>query len=152
MFLEFNSAKESDAALVFEWRNDPETCAQSFSASKLKWKDHLQWFKDSLSNPQRQIFIVSAAIDSTYMPVAVIRRDLKIEDNSHRYTLSWMVNPQARGKGIGNALLSQFVGKFPATYLAEIKNNNLASIKMAKNAGFQIEKTVSDYQVWILKK
>ena len=148
MILEFNPAKESDAELIFEWRNDPETRAQSFSTSELKWEDHLQWFKSSLTNPHRQIFVASAIIDSKLMPVAIMRRDLKTENTPTRYTLSWMVNPQARGKGVGSALLSQFVKKFPAAYSAEIKSSNIASIKMTEKAGFYLFQTHDENQVW----
>ena len=50
-------ARDDDVRLLFEWRNDPVTRAGSFSDGEVPWEDHVAWFKASLDNPSRHIFM-----------------------------------------------------------------------------------------------
>jgi RimJ/RimL family protein N-acetyltransferase len=49
-------AKADDAALSFGWRNDHSSRQHSRDAAEINPDHHRQWWKDSLVNPNRQIF------------------------------------------------------------------------------------------------
>ena len=46
-----------DAQRLFEWRNDPQTRAQSLQQQPVAWESHLAWLQASLRNPNRQLYI-----------------------------------------------------------------------------------------------
>jgi RimJ/RimL family protein N-acetyltransferase len=138
--MNFARATLSDARLLFDWRNDPVTRAQSHQSGELIWSDHMSWFEQSLARSDREIYF--ASLDNCV--VGTVRRD---ERNGYSL-LSWTISPSERGKGFGAKMLSEFVNQFPQPYRAEIKNDNAGSIKMARTAGFNLEKTEGDFQVW----
>ncbi len=139
--LSFRAALESDARLIFEWRNDPLTRQQSHNTAELEWASHLAWFQKMLISPDRILHLAFTNSDAC----ASMRQD---RIAGEKWLLSWMVNPALRGKGIGTALLQQFVLNYPGDYLAEIKNENFASIKMVQSAGFQLIEQRNFDQVW----
>ena len=150
MKIRFIRAAKEHAKLLYEWRNDPITRANSHTSEELKWEDHLTWFTNALQNPNREIYFVSNTSQEPESLVAMIRRD-RDNGNTDKWILSWMVSPAARGQGLGKILLNQFVASHPAHYLADIKSENEPSIKMAKNAGFKMLENYPDYQRWHFK-
>jgi RimJ/RimL family protein N-acetyltransferase len=141
MKLNFRPAVESDARLIFDWRNDPLTRQQSHNTHALDWYSHLEWFRNVLLSDDR---IIQIGLNESE-PCGSIRQD---RISGKKWLLSWMINPALRGQGFGKALLQQFVLKYPGDYLAEIKNENIASIKMVQTAGFQLIEQRDHDQVW----
>ena len=144
MKLNFIPAVPEDAQILFDWRNDPLTRAQSHQTEVLVWSDHLKWFEKSLQMPTRHIFFAVDRQDPGLEKLATIRSD----DLGEVKLLSWSVNPAMRGRGVGRALLSQFIESLPGAYRAEIRKDNIASIKMARAAGFNCLGSEDQFEVW----
>lgn len=121
----------SDAQLLLEWRNDELTRLNSFNSEIVSLEDHLNWFRKSLSSPNREIYIA----EIKDFPIGTIRVDVN-KDGSKE--LSWIVAPSQRGKGYGSLILNTFLSIYPSTYTAQIKEENIPSVKMVKKNGFTL--------------
>ena len=119
-----------DWKLLLNWRNDPSTRKNSFTEDKVTEETHKLWFNDSLMNPRRNIYI----LEENEIPVGTIRSDILSKD---KYLLSWSISPTQRGKGYGTKILELFLQNKSGEFTAEIKPENVPSIKMAKNNGFK---------------
>lgn len=137
MNLIFRKAKLEDSLRILEWRNDIETRANSLQQNEIKPEEHQEWFRRSLVNPNRLIYMVEddAAV------VGVIRTDT-VEGERE---LSWIISPDHRGRGYGKKMLSQFVATHPYQYFARIRKQNEASLKMAFAAGFLIDQELEEF-------
>ncbi len=135
----------SHSQLLFNWRNDEETRKNSISSHTINWDEHDQWFRKSLLNKNRQIFI---GYDRD-TPLGMIRLDLVDDDST---VLSWVVSPSFRGRGVGTLLL-----KIACDYcetpnaIAFIKPTNNASKKMAAKCGFSHVELAADLEKWSKK-
>lgn len=118
--------KDSQNLLV--WRNDERTRAFSINTDIIDSETHEDWFSNIFTANPVRIFIV----ENGGVPVGSIRRDFK-DDGVY---LSWMVNPEYRGQGIGEGMLSLFLRSHPDSYKALIKEENKASIHIAEKCGF----------------
>lgn len=56
------------------------------------------------------------------------------------YELSWTVSPMMRSSGIGKTMVSQVAKSIPESIRAEIKTGNIASIRIAEDAGMVFER------------
>ena len=134
MELKLRNATANDGELLLSWRNDPSTYKYYFTPEPVDREVHFEWFRKSLETPTREIYI--AERDGT--PVGMVRIDLTAAGEKE---LSWAVAAQARGQGIGTALLKTIRSQVKGVLLAEIMIENAASTKMAELAGFTHEKT-----------
>lgn len=131
----------ADVKILFEWRNDYATMINSLHQDEVEWENHIKWLTDSLHNPHRKIYV--AELDG--LAVGSVRFDYF---NDHA-DLSWMIAPDARGKGYGSAMLRAAVQIEPDKELwAVIKMENRPSQKMAENAGFNFWKMQQNMGVW----
>ena len=121
---------EKNAEIIFEINNDPIVRKQSVNSKRFSFESHLKWLKKVLRNKKENIYFV---IKNTHV-VGIIRLKIK---NKKNY-LSWAVHKQFRGKNIGKKMLKEFVEKNKKKYFAKIKKNNIRSIKICENAGFEI--------------
>lgn len=90
-----------DAALLYEWANDPDVRRHSGNRPAVTWHEHRRWFAGLLASPNR---IAWVAEDAAGTPVGTIRFESR--DGWRRATLSYLVAPQARGRGIGRWLVT----------------------------------------------
>jgi len=120
-----------DAKILFEWRNDPQVRAASHTQDEISFEDHLAWLEGSLANPDRKLYIAEA----DGISVGTVRSDW----SENVYTLSWTVRPEARGKGIGKRMVSLLVRQIREPICAEVKVENLASIKISQEVGMQLD-------------
>jgi RimJ/RimL family protein N-acetyltransferase len=125
-----------DWKILFNWRNDSITMQHSFTQEKISEYVHKLWFNDSLSNERRHIYI----LEDNSIPIGFIRSD-RLEVN--KYLLSWDINPLHRGKGYGNKILEIFLNDKHGEFIAKIKPENIASIRMAKKNGFSQIDTIT---------
>ena len=128
--MKLRKATFDDWKLLLNWRNDPSTRKNSFTEDKVTPLTHKLWFNDSLINPRRNISI----LEENEIPVGTIRADILIKD---KYLLSWSISPTQRGKGYGTKILEMFLQNKNGEFIAEIKPENIPSIKMAENNGFK---------------
>lgn len=119
-------ATMDDAQLLFDWRNDHETRANSLTTVPVPWEDHCRWLRASLENPRRDLII--AEMDG--VPVGTVRIDRGVGTE-----MSWTVSPARRVRGIGKAMVSKACPS--GVVLAQIKATNVASQRIAEHAGFR---------------
>lgn len=135
MKLTFRNANIEDARLLFDWRNDPLTRANSHSTAELAFDTHVSWLKATLDNPMRRLFIT----EQDGKPVGTVCVD---QETDGIMELSWTVAPEARGRGIASRMVQLVVNEVlgSCSVRAEVKTGNEASIKVAKAAGMQVTK------------
>tara|TARA_R110000824_G_scaffold100221_3_gene238340 strand:+ start:5568 stop:6182 length:615 start_codon:yes stop_codon:yes gene_type:complete len=112
-------------------RNDKATRENSLNQDPVREAEHCSWLRQSLDNPCREIFILEGA----QSPLAMIRED-RHAPQSNEITLSWAVSSHHRGKGIGTQILGNIVTDRVETFHAEIRDENVPSIRMAEKNGF----------------
>jgi UDP-2,4-diacetamido-2,4,6-trideoxy-beta-L-altropyranose hydrolase len=152
--IRLREAIESDSQLLFEWANDAEARASSFSSAPIPWEQHEAWFAEKLHKLGALMFI---AVNGEETPIGLLRCD--ILDKSA--VLSVNVDRQFRGRGYGIAILSLGLEElFRATrvekIMAYVKPENLASVRLFTKSGFtQGERNVIDGHaaiVFVLEK
>lgn len=138
-------ATMSDAAILLQWRNDPETRKQSHDQEEVALVDHHVWLSDSLQNLNRKLFIAWQKTmepfcsnynrTSIIEPIGTIRTDYEPDV----YELSWTIAPEFRRKGIGKKIVCMIANHLSDKNIrAEIKSNNLASVKIALHCDMKI--------------
>jgi RimJ/RimL family protein N-acetyltransferase len=124
--MKLRPATLDDAKLLFDWRNDPLTREASITTEPVAWEGHLKWLQATLQNPRRALLIAE-----TDRPVGSVRIDW-----GEPTELSWTVAPEARGQGVGRAMVSAAVPD--GMVIAHIKQENVGSQKIAEAAGFRL--------------
>jgi RimJ/RimL family protein N-acetyltransferase len=126
--INFRPAEQRDSARLISWRNDPKTRAFSIHTDVVSQEDHDQWFSGIVKADPARAFIA----EEDGVPVGTVRRDIKGDG----VYLSWTVNPECRGLGIGESMVDAFLKEYPSPYKAFIKEDNNASIRIAEKCGF----------------
>jgi RimJ/RimL family protein N-acetyltransferase len=124
-----------DWKILLDWRNDSTTRENSFETGEVSEQTHKSWFTNSLSNLNREIYI----FEVNNILAGTIRSD---KTDEKTYVLSWNIAPDQRGKGYGTKILELFLQNKTGDFIAEIKPENIASIKMVQSNGFnQLDET-----------
>lgn len=128
--MHLHCATLDDAKLLFAWRNDFETRKQSKNTDEVSWENHILWLTNSLAMNTRKIYLA----EHKGVLVGTVRSDKK-EDGT--VELSWTIAPSHRGKGLGKAMVMQFVKEVhPGEKLiAIIRKGNIPSEKIAQALG-----------------
>jgi RimJ/RimL family protein N-acetyltransferase len=121
-----------DWKILLDWRNDPITRENSFETGEVSEQTHKIWFDKSLSNSNREIYI----LEDNLIPLGSIRSDMV---NPDKYILSWNIDPNQRGKGYGTKILEIYLQDKTGKFIAKIKPENISSIKMVQKNGFEKE-------------
>lgn len=127
-------AREEDCRLIWEWANEPEARAVSFSTALIPWEVHQQWFAAHIKSPACLFYL---AANSHKTPVGQIR--FEIEDANALVSVS--LAREARGSGYGAALIRRgaeqcFADSEVNVIRASIKQDNEPSVRAFLNAGF----------------
>lgn len=125
-----------DWKLLLSWRNEIETRKNSHNMEMVDEENHKNWLKDSLLNKKRKIYIAMHGTEE----VGTVRSDLEKDV----FLLSWSVAPEARGRGFGKMIVKALVDKLKSKVRAEIKKDNISSIKIAEFAGLKLMKEEKD--------
>jgi len=130
-----------DRRLLWEWANDPDVRAASFSSEPISWKAHEVWFDEKLhslqgSDSKTLIFI---AEDEEAKAVGQIRFDSRSEGE---WEVGISLDRNMRGRGLGSELIAAGVRELlkeirTARIHAHVKPLNRASAKSFENAGFR---------------
>jgi RimJ/RimL family protein N-acetyltransferase len=135
--LSYRPALISDATLLWRWRNDPMTRANSFTQSPVGWQEHRAWLTRKLESSAAQLCWL-LVVEQDGQPAAIVRFDRE-EDGAE---VSITVAPECRGAGIGaDALRIAIDGLFAQIaslrkIVAYIKADNQASVKVFERASF----------------
>ena len=133
----FRPASADDAALLWQWANDPAVRHSAFSPEPIPWEGHQAWFARRLADPDCRIYI---AEDWAGQPVGQIRFD---RTPAGEADVDVSVAPNRRGGGAGAAVIRGGVervladGWAPRVH-AYIKADNAASVAAFRKAGFAV--------------
>lgn len=120
-----------DADLLFRWVNDPVVRNNALNQQKIRWEDHLVWFKNLLDSIFREIYILEIK------EVAV--GQIRIEYHKGWWKIDYSVVDEYRGLGYGTLLVDQIIKKFPnRRFIAEVKELNIPSTKVFDRLNFEL--------------
>lgn len=132
--LRLRRARQSDALLLWDWANDPEVRANSFSTETITWAVHEEWFRTKLEDNSSKLYIATNPVGE---PVGQARFDI----DQKRAKLSVAVGKQFRGQGNSRTIIFQAMEtlfqeaevEFVDAY---VKAKNRASLRLFAAAGF----------------
>jgi L-amino acid N-acyltransferase YncA len=132
--LHLRRATIDDALDVLAWRNDPHTRAMSRDDAAVDRQVHLDWFAGAVEDPSRLLLVGEA----DGRGVGMVRFDRA----GDRWEVSINIAPDARGRGLGAALLGAGLELFAETHagvevLAVIKPENATSLRLFEGLGFR---------------
>ncbi len=135
------AATEADAERLLAWANDPATRAAGFHPSPIDAAEHDRWLSTRLASPSSRLFI---GLDGD-RPVGQVRLEA---DHDGRVEVGISVAPEARGRGIGRALLEAGLAAgvsdallHVAVFVALVRADNAASAAMFRGAGFELARS-----------
>tara|TARA_B100000035_G_C21035808_1_gene570899 strand:- start:2104 stop:2553 length:450 start_codon:yes stop_codon:yes gene_type:complete len=135
----------TDLKILFNWRNDDKTRRNSLNTKKIGLKEHTEYLKKLIRDPNKNQYILE--INSN--PVATLT-ELKLDNKKSQ--LSYNVDPEQRGKKIGQLLLNTYLSKRTGIFVCNIKNSNIPSIKMIEKIGFSLTRNNEDICIYELNK
>lgn len=123
-------ATSDDYILLFQWLNDSEVRKNSFSQEIVKLENHIKWFQSKLKDDKNNIFIV--------MKDKVEVGQIRVEIDNDVGTISYSIDSNYRGQGIGTEILNLIKLEFEDIKLiGYVKKDNIASIKVFEKAGYK---------------
>lgn len=126
-------ATEADAQILFRWRNEPETRANSFHTEPILYEEHVAWLTAALQNPAQEIYIFCDGD----IPIGQVR----LSDEGDSATISYSIDIAYRGKGYGQTML-RYVEKLcadrgtPKILRGYVKEKNIASQVIFEKLGY----------------
>ncbi len=135
--LRLRRVEESDCRLLWEWANEPEVRAVSFSSEAIPWERHLEWFNSRLTDSDAVLYL---AMNANNIPVGQVRYQIE----GTRAVVSISLAAGFRGKGNGKMALSSgneelFRNTRATTIDAYVKPHNRAALQLFSRAGFRQE-------------
>ncbi|MET0394925.1 MAG: GNAT family N-acetyltransferase [Chitinophagaceae bacterium] len=132
--LTYRLAAPEDCRLYFDWANDADVRANSYSPGKIEWENHQRWFHKRIASPDSYMLVFYAGTE----PVGQLRLD-RISDTDLLLDLS--VDKAWRSRKVGKQMMAAgrdiLVKFFPWMRIkGEPHRDNIASIKMLEAAGF----------------
>jgi len=138
--LRLRPVQNGDRRLLWEWANDPEVRASSFSSDPISWETHEAWFDEKLRSSENadsrtRIFI---AEDDAGAAVGQIRFDCRPDGD---WEVGLSLDKKMRGHGLGTQIIAAGVSEIlketaMARIHAHVKPGNLASAKSFERANF----------------
>ena len=126
--------KKNDWKVLLKWRNDKITRQNSFNSDLISVSEHKEYINNTITNLNRTLFI----LEYNEIPVGTIREDRLDKDELE---LSYIISPMYRGKKIGQIMMSLYLIERKGSFLCEVKEENVPSIKMIGKLGFKLFKT-----------
>lgn len=139
---------DKDCEYVYILANDRVYRKNSFNSDFIKYDEHLEWFKNSMKNSNRYIFIV----EFDDIDVGQIRIDI-IKDNNAE--ISYVIEEKYRNRGIGTEILTLIKEYINENFInikkiiGKVKKENIPSRKAFINNGY-LEKELDYYYEYSL--
>jgi RimJ/RimL family protein N-acetyltransferase len=124
-------ARMEDSEILLAWRNDPAVRQASRDRSEIELQAHQIWLRESLENPDREIYIA----ERDGVPVGTVRSDF----DGETHELSWTVAPEVREQGIGKTMVALLAVQIVGPIRAEVRIGNVASVRIAEHVGMKLE-------------
>ena len=141
--INLTKAEINDINDIFEWRNHPDIRKNSFNQELLSWDEHEKWFMAKLKDPDTTAYM------AYYKEIKV--GTIRFESKDRVIKTNVMLNPLFLGKGLGSKVIKLGVERFimekkpDMQIIAEIKKDNIASIKAFQKADFKKNGTTYIY-------
>lgn len=119
-----------DADMLLSWKNDVDVRKASHSSEIVTMEEHMSWLSSVLGSPERILLIA----EENKISVGSVRADL----SRGVWELHWSVSPGARGHSVAKRMVSTLAEKISDPIRAEVKVDNIASIKVAEHAGMTL--------------
>src|SRR5665213_1165707 len=123
--------------VLLEWRNDPQTRRCSRQTGVIDEAQHRAWVAGVLGDRGRRLLVAEVA----GRPAGTVRLD-PVQSATE---VSWTVAPDLRGHGFGRRLVVLALEDVSGYVFASMHKDNLASVKIAKAAGMQLETSDQDW-------
>ena len=94
-------ASASDVYFLWLWANDVESRRASRGREPIPWSEHCAWFETRLKDSGTLVFVAET---EDHQPVGSIR--FETTDRWSNARLSYVVAPEARGRGFAKAIVS----------------------------------------------
>jgi UDP-2,4-diacetamido-2,4,6-trideoxy-beta-L-altropyranose hydrolase len=150
-FLRFAIRKtmEEDLMNLFTLANDPLVRSASLSSSPIELETHKEWFRSSMQDPLLLLFTI---LDGRAKFLGQLRFDLRQEGEA---IISISLVSSSRGFSLSEKIIRQgtrIIHKLHPnrTLLAQIKPDNIASIKSFEKAGFTCSNKKDDILYYTL--
>ena len=125
--------KQSDCKLLFDWANEPSSRNNSINSKKITWEEHTKWFNQKLNSPKTKMYLFF-----NQDPVGVLR----LEETNNMLQISFSVDLEQRGKGIGNQMISFALKQFPnSDFCAQVLERNINSHKIFLRHNFKFDQS-----------
>lgn len=128
-------ATPEDCRQVWLWRNDPDTRRASFDSAPIPWAAHEAWFRRSLEQEDRQLWVVLAEGAACGMA--------RLDTSGREAEVSINLAPEWRRRGVGPAALLALADvafriRGIERLVASVKPDNQASLSAFRKAGFTL--------------
>jgi UDP-2,4-diacetamido-2,4,6-trideoxy-beta-L-altropyranose hydrolase len=143
--IRIRQAAVDDAALLWQWANEPGTRANSLNSKPISWDVHQDWYAQKLRSTDCRLWIM----EHKELAIAQIRYDRISADEAQ---ISLSVARQMRGKGVGSLLLKMTLPMAArelrvASMRAIALSENKASRRVFEKASFTIaERQLIDHR------
>ena len=136
MALFLRNATIEDARDVFNWRNDPTTRENSFNKDEIDLESHMLWFGKRLGREDTLMYILTDGTEKV--------GNIRIDIGGRTGEISYMIAPDARGKGYGKKMLALLektlseseAGKRINKLTGSVLKNNKASCRCFLSNGY----------------
>lgn len=144
---------EAVAALVMDWRNDPDTLAASYHREVKTWKGFWPEFRSLCESHGGRLAPLLALIDGRRASFVYFRPVAHPQQLAGQCVdISINIAPHERGKGLGSRIIDAACERLSTlgidSVVAEARVENAASIKAFTSAGFEnlghTEKLIED--------
>jgi UDP-2,4-diacetamido-2,4,6-trideoxy-beta-L-altropyranose hydrolase len=126
----------TDCIHYFDWANDTQVRKHSNNTELIQWENHKEWFKKSVNDPQKRMFVFVEK-ELPHTPMGQVRFELA--DDS--WWLSYSIGANYRGKGLAKKIITDAVANLqqtnhPTKIKAQVKPDNLISNKVFTGLGW----------------
>jgi RimJ/RimL family protein N-acetyltransferase len=125
-------AKPQDSKLYWEWANDAKVRKNAFNEDFIEWEEHKKWFETNLSNSN----VILLIIERDSVPIGQVR----FNKEGANFKIDYSLAKQFRGKNLAIPMLNEAIDYLKtieaSILIAEVKKNNIASIKVFERIGF----------------
>ncbi len=136
MALNLRKATAADARILFHWRNEPETRANSFQTELIPYEEHVMWLKAALRNPSQEIFILCEG--------DTLLGQVRLFMENDMATISYSIDSAYRAQGYGKVILQLAENLCvkrgtPRILCGYVKKKNIASQVIFEALGYEWE-------------
>lgn len=136
--VEYRPARYTDAADLFEIKNDPDVRRFSIvTKDRILWENHINWITKKLKDENVQIYCI--------VYKGFVLGDVRLDLGKEEIEVSIRLLPQARGQGVGSKSVrraTEYAVKIAKgrRITAKILANNIPSMRTFKRVGFVVDR------------